>query len=91
MQLTFDSNNDTKRKQSAKQKTRFLQRDNARRLLERHGISFWSQNEGIHMIVSGNFQLIDFWPGTGRWKTRDKHIEGSGIQGLLEMIDSGQI
>lgn len=87
----FDPINTTKRKQNAKQKARYLSRDNARRLLEHHGISFWSQNDGIHMIVKGNFQLIDFWPGTGRWKTRDKHFDGSGIQGLLEMIDSGQI
>lgn len=78
-------------KQSAKQKARFFHRDNARRLLERHGISFWSQNDGIHMIVSGHYQLIDFWPSTGRWKTRDQYYKGSGIQGLIEMIDSRQI
>ncbi|KGK43259.1 hypothetical protein LH51_01070 [Nitrincola sp. A-D6] len=78
-------------KLTAKKRARHFNRDNARHLLERHGIAYWSHNEGVHLMVAGNYQLIDFWPGTGRWTSRNKEVSGFGIQGLLEMIDSGQI
>lgn len=86
-----DVNNEQPPKPKAKKAARHFNRDNARHLLERHGIAYWTQNDGIHLIVAGNYQLIDFWPGTGRWRSRDKAITGFGIQGLLEMINTGQV
>ncbi len=61
------------------------------RLLESRGIEYMTNNDGVHLIVTGNFGFIDFWPGTGKWKTRDNSMSVFGVFGLLEMIESGQI
>lgn len=56
-------------------------------LLRDNGIVFTSKNSGAHLIVEGNDGFIDYWPGTGRWKTRGNpgtwHFEGkNSVQGF---------
>jgi hypothetical protein len=58
-------------------------RISSQRLLESRGIEYHTNNGGCG--------YIDFWPGTGKWKSREYNINGYGVFGLLEMIDSGQL
>lgn len=53
--------------------------------LTQRGIPFVSKNEGAHLIVEGNTCFIDFWPGTGRWNSRDG-IKGFGVRNLVAFI-----
>ena len=49
------------------------------------GIRFTEHNNGAHLIVEGKTCLIDYWPGTGRWNSRDG-TKGFGIRNLLEYV-----
>lgn len=54
-------------------------------LLEEKGIPFVVKNGGAHLIVEGKDCFIDFWPGTGKWNTRDGH-KGFGVRNLINYI-----
>ena len=51
--------------------------------IKENGLIFTSHNNGCHLRVEGRTCYIDFWPGTGRWKTRTG-IEGFGTANLVE-------
>ena len=53
--------------------------------LSERGIPFESKNNGAHLIVEGKDCYIDFWPGTGKWKTR-KGKSGFGARNLAKLI-----
>jgi len=53
--------------------------------LAQHGIPFEPKNNGAHLIVEGKDCYIDFWPGTGKWKTR-KGKSGFGVRSLVAYI-----
>lgn len=65
------------------QKKRARNRELSSALLKSKGITFTSHNNGAHLIVDGT---IDFWPGTGKWKSRDGLYSGRGVKKLLELI-----
>lgn len=52
------------------------------------GVHFTSHNNGAHLIVEGKDCYIDFWPGTGRWSTRDGKRSGFGVKELVKFIDA---
>ena len=54
--------------------------------LTERGILFESKNNGAHLIVEGKDCYIDFWPGTGKWKTR-KGKNGFGVKNLVKFIN----
>lgn len=60
-------------------------RENSAEMLEQAGIPFVSKNEGAHLIVEGRECYIDFWPGTGKWHSRDG-AKGFGVRNLLEFV-----
>lgn len=68
-----------------KQKKRASNRENSSALLEQSEIPFTSHNAGAHLVVEGRECFIDFWPGTGRWASRDGK-KGFGIRNLLEYV-----
>jgi len=51
-------------------------------------IPYVSKNNGAHLIVEGIDCFIDYWPGTGRWKTR-KGKTGFGVRWLVDYIEMG--
>lgn len=59
-------------------------RQSSPEMLRVAGIAFEAKNAGAHLIVSHNGQIVDFWPGTGLWRTRphDKR-EHRGVRGLI--------
>lgn len=68
-----------------KQDARTQRREKAPDQLTQAGINFTEHNNGAHLIVETHMGLVDFWPGTTRWKTRTfPAIEGFGVQKLLQ-------
>ena len=61
---------------------RFHNREQSTSHLERSGIPFTSKNDGAHLIVDLEGIVIDFWPGTGFWRSR-KGTQGRGIRRLI--------
>ena len=48
-------------------------------ILKARGIKFDRKNAGVHLIVYGENNTIDFWPGTGRWACRSGNSSGRGV------------
>lgn len=69
---------------------RAANRENSAALLSSKGIEFTTNNDGIHLMVSHAGGVIDFWPGTGRWRTRTTPvIERRGVHDLISYIEKG--
>lgn len=69
----------------ARQEKRANNREQSAEYLEKYGIPFVSKNMGAHLIVEGGDCFIDFWPGTGRWITRNG-VKGFGVRNLVAHI-----
>jgi len=63
-------------------------RDQSPKLLMAAGIPFESKNGGSHLIVEGGESYVDFWPGTGKWISRDGK-RGFGVRNLIRHIEHG--
>ena len=55
-------------------------------LLIDKGIEFKSKNGGVHLIVSHNGIIADFWPSTGKFQIRGKGYS-RGVKNLLNQIN----
>ena len=64
-------------------------RHQAQDRLKEEGIPFTTNNDGVHLMVEGSDCFIDYWPGTGRWKSR-KGYQGFGLVNLINYIKRGQ-
>lgn len=94
MMLILPSMNDSKKngnKPTKRTNKRAMNRESSRQLLESRNIEYCTNNDGIHLIVTGNYGFIDFWPGNGKWKARDQSMSGFGAFNLIDMIESGQL
>jgi len=60
-------------------------REQSAALLSEAGIVFTTNNSGVHLIVEGKTCKIDFWPGTGKWNSRDG-TKGFGVRNLIAHI-----
>ncbi len=67
-----------------KKKKRARNRKGSTELLSKKGVEFESKNNGAHLIVQGKRCIIDFWPGTGKFNTR-QGLKGRGIFNLLRL------
>lgn len=69
-------------------------RSNNRKLsalyLKRQNIRFKNKNNGAHLIVEGNEGLIAFWPGTGRWISREDNKVRHGVKYLVKYIKGNE-
>lgn len=68
-----------------RQEKRSSNRENSADLLTQSGVPFTSKNFGAHLIVEGRECFVDFWPGTGRWISRNG-VKGFGVRNLLEYV-----
>lgn len=66
---------------------RAFNRDQSAKYLNDNGIIFSTNNNGAHLIIEGKDCYIDFWPGTGKWKTRKGH-NGFGVKNLVDYINT---
>lgn len=69
-------------KEASKERRR-NNRENSADLLRQKGVEFESKNHGAHLIVEGRCCLIDFWPGTGKFITRNGR-KGRGVRNLIK-------
>jgi len=72
-------------KEQSKQK-RKANRENSQDILIERGIKFTVKNEGAHLIVEGKESIIDFWPGTGKFITRNGKT-GRGVFTLINLCE----
>ena len=56
------------------------------KVLEESGVTFKSNNGGVHLVVTGRDVKIDFWPSTGKFRTRDGYT-GRGVYNMLRHCD----
>ncbi len=66
------------------QKKRGNNRNSSAEILRARNIEFESKNYGAHLIVKSRDCLIDFWPGTGKYITRNGK-KGRGVRNLLKL------
>lgn len=67
------------------QEKRAGNREQSAQYLTNAGIPFIYNNHGAHLIVEGKDCYIDFWPGTGKWISRNKEA-GFGVRNLVKFI-----
>ena len=68
------------------QNRRKKHRDTAPEILDKHCVSWEKFNGGIHLLVFSSFDDYDFWPGTGRFKSRKTGKSGRGIFNLIKLV-----
>lgn len=78
----MEENWETLRKE--KQEKRAKNRAYAQEHLRKEGIAFESHNNGAHLVILCAGLVINFWPGTGLWRTHE--WEGRGIYNLVKYI-----
>jgi len=52
--------------------------------LRQMNIPFVAKNNGAHLIVGTPPNVVDFWPGTGKYIFRERDIEGRGVFNLFQ-------
>lgn len=71
----------------ASQDRRAHNRESSAELLTARGYTFESKNGGAHLIVRNGAKVVDFWPGTGRWRTRTAPvIDKRGVKPLMAWL-----
>lgn len=55
-------------------------------LLKDSGIEFAEHNEGLHLMIRLNSDIVDFWPSTGKWHMRRNNKWGRGVFKLLSEL-----
>ena len=66
---------------------RAMNREQGKQYLLDFKIPFTIHGNGVHLIVEGKDCHIDFWPGSGRWATRNsRRMWGFGVRQLVEFI-----
>lgn len=58
------------------------------KLLTDSGIEFVSHNMGIHLVITKQEKVIDFWPSTGLWWVRGNKKKSRGINQLIQFVRS---
>ena len=59
-------------------------RQSSPEVLRAAGIAFETKNAGAHLIVQHNGRTVDFWPGTGLWRTRPH--DGREHRGVFPLV-----
>ena len=72
----------------AAKKRKANNRKQSPKLLKQAGITFRSENDGVHLIVKNKKCTVDFWPGTGTWIVRARK-RGCGVSNLIKYMTNG--
>jgi hypothetical protein len=63
-------------------------RTNSAQTLRTFGIEFTSHNCGAHFIVKCMDEVIDFWPGTGKWFVQGRPDRKRGVMNLVKFYQA---
>ncbi len=55
------------------------------KLLDKLGVDYESKNNGIHLKVFNDNEVIDFYPSTGTWMINGK--KSRGVMGMLRYMN----
>jgi len=58
-------------------------REQSARTLTQFEVPFTTHNYGAHLIIKCGEQIIDFWPGTGKWIVRGG---ADGRRGVMHLV-----
>ena len=61
-------------------------RETSAKHLADRGVAFLSKNGGAHLVVSHDDEVVDFWPGTGKFIPRNGGKPGRGVFNLLKRL-----
>lgn len=64
-------------------------REASARMLTEAGIAYTTANDGVHLIVRNGRFVVDFWPGTGKWRVRGLPHYNRGVDALIKAISKG--
>lgn len=56
-------------------------------ILQSRDITFESHNNGVHLIVTHNKKIADFWPSTGKYSIRGSNRYRRGVFNLLRDLE----
>jgi len=77
-------------KDANKEKKRKNQESSTQILIDK-GVKFESKNGGNHLVVTGKESIIDFWPSTGKFITRNGKLKsGRGVFNLLKLCEKNE-
>jgi len=71
------------------QEKRANNRANSAEILFSAGVAFTLHNNGAHLRIPNGAVVIDFWPGTGKWKVPNGPT-GRGVHNLLHYLNEEQ-
>lgn len=63
-------------------------REQSARTLTQFKVPFTTHNYGAHLIVQCGEQIIDFWPGTGKWIVRGGVTGRRGVMHLVKFYQN---
>jgi len=61
-------------------------RKNGAQMLLDAGITFLEKSDGEHLIIETESQVIDLWPGTGKWTVRGSNKYQRGVRSLIKSV-----
>lgn len=61
-------------------------RESSAAILTEHGVKFESKSTGVHLIVTHEGKVVDFWPGTGKYIVRGTGKSGRGVFNLIKLV-----
>ena len=56
------------------------------KLLDELHIPYETHNNGVHLIIKGPFETVDFWPSTGLWVIRESQARNRGVKNLIKFL-----
>lgn len=57
--------------------------------LRDNNISYLLKNDGYHLVINHNSNLIDYWPTTGKFSVRGSGSYHRGISKLMRKLKNG--
>jgi hypothetical protein len=77
-----------------KQAKRAANRESGLMQIHKTGVAYTSHNAGAHIVITCARGIIDFWPGTGKYITRQWKggygLTGRGLRHVLRLIEESK-
>lgn len=61
-------------------------RASGKRILIEAGAAVTDNSGGVHLVAKFGTTVVDFWPGTGRFRVRGSDVDGRGVFSLLKRV-----
>ena len=82
-----DTGEDFKALREWRKRKRASNQRKSTQLLEFLNVPFKSHNAGIHLVVTYQNKVVDFYPSTGLWIDRETALKRRSVKSLLNYLD----